>query len=164
MRRRASGRTPMTSSPLASAGGLEHEIARVHAAAVAEALSRFIGGLPMNPATNTFAGCSYPSCGVPTLAAPAGHHADALAERHGLDLIVRDVDGGGDETLVQPLEVGAKLGPELCVQVREWLVEEVDARAAGERAPHGHALPLTAGELGGLAVQQVIEGQQEPPP
>ena len=84
-----------------------------------------------------------------------------LAERHGLDLIVRDVDGRGGETLMQLLEVGAELGPQLCVQVRERLVEEVDARPAGERAPHRHALPLAAGELGGLAVQQLIEVRSE---
>jgi hypothetical protein len=74
--------------------------------------------------------------------------------------VVRDVHGGGGETLVQLLEVGAKLGPELCVQVRERLVEEVDARPAGERAPHRHALPLAARELGRLAVQQLTEGQE----
>ena len=82
------------------------------------------------------------------------HDGDAGGERHRLDLVVRHVDHGLAEPLVEFLDLGAHLDAQLGVEVGERLVEEEEQRIAHERAAHGDALPLAAGELAGLPVEQ----------
>ena len=53
------------------------------------------------------------------------HHRDAGGERHRLDLVVRDVDDGRLQALVQLLDLGAHVHPQLRVEVRQRLVEQV---------------------------------------
>ena len=72
------------------------------------------------------------------------HDRDALAERHRLDLVVRDVDGRGAEARVQARELGAHVHAQLRVQVRERLVHQERERLAHDRAAHRHPLALTA--------------------
>ena len=57
-RHEVQGLRPHADDELAAGGtgGLEHEIARVHAAARRGGAEQVHRGLPMNPATNTFAG------------------------------------------------------------------------------------------------------------
>ena len=51
----------------------------------------FIGGVPMNWATNRSTGWSYSSIGVPHLHEPAvAHDRRPIAHRQRLDLVVRD--------------------------------------------------------------------------
>ena len=83
------------------------------------------------------------------------HHHHAVGERHRLDLVVGDVDGGGAHLLMHALDLGAHLHAQLGVEVRQRLVEQEDLRIAHDRAPHGDALALAAGELARLALEQL---------
>ena len=86
---------------------------------------------------------------------PRIHHHDTVGERHRLDLIVRDVNGGGADLLVHALDLGAHLHAQLGVEVGQRLVEQKDLGIAHDRAAHGDALALAAGQLPRLAVEQV---------
>ena len=48
----------------------------------------------------------------------------------------------------------AHLHPKLRVEVRQRLVEQEHLRIAHDRAPHGDPLPLPAGELARITVEQ----------
>ena len=85
------------------------------------------------------------------------HDRDALSERHRLDLVVRDVDRRDAEPRVELRERRAHPDPELRVEVRERLVHEERLRLAHDRAAHRDALPLTAGQLRGPALEQILE-------
>jgi hypothetical protein len=84
---------------------------------------------------------------------------DARRERHRFDLIVRDVHGGDAEPAVERSDLRAHLRAQRGVEVGERFVEEEHLRAAHDRAPHGHALPLSAGELLGAALEQVLDAE-----
>ncbi len=87
------------------------------------------------------------------------HHRDVVAQRHRLDLVVRDVDRRHLRLVVQVLDLGAHLDAQLGVEVGERLVEQEQRRVARQRAAHRDALALAAGELAGLAIQQVLDLQ-----
>src|SRR5690606_29016740 len=87
------------------------------------------------------------------------HHDDLVGHSHGLDLVVRDVDGGRLEALVDLLDLRAHLDAELGVEVRQWLVEKEDLRVADDGAAHGDALALAARKLLGQAIEQVLEAE-----
>jgi hypothetical protein len=72
---------------------------------------------------------------------------------------VRDVDSRNPEPLVQPGELCPHRHAQLCVEVRERLVHEERLRLADDRPAHGDALPLTARELAGLAVEELLESE-----
>ena len=91
---------------------------------------------------------------------PAVQDRDPLPERHGLDLVVRDVDGGHAESRVQLRERGAHAHAELGVQVRERLVHEEGLRLAHDCAAHRHPLALAAGELRRPPLEEVLEAEQ----
>ena len=80
---------------------------------------------------------------------------DAVGEGHGLDLVVGDVDHGGVEAVVQLGDLDPHLDAQAGVEVGERLVEQEHARVADDGAADGDALALAAGELLGLAVEQV---------
>jgi malonyl CoA-acyl carrier protein transacylase len=85
------------------------------------------------------------------------HHDDAVGHGHGLDLVVRDVDRGRLQALVQRLDLGAHRHAQLGVQVGQRLVEQEDLGVAHDGAAHGHALALAAGEFARVAVEQRVE-------
>ena len=85
------------------------------------------------------------------------HDRDAMPEGHGLGLVVGHVDGGRVQALLQARDGGAHLDAQLGVEVGERLVHEEGLRLAHDRAAHGHALALAAGEVGGLAVEVRLE-------
>ena len=87
------------------------------------------------------------------------HHDDAVAECHGLFLVVGDVEGGRLELPVQALEFGPHLNAELGVEVAERLVEQEGGGLPDDGPPDGHPLPLPAGKGLGLALQQVLDVQ-----
>ena len=87
------------------------------------------------------------------------HHYDLVRHCHCLDLVVRDVDRCCPEPLVQFLDFGPHLHPELGVQVRQRLVEQEYLRVADNRAAHRDSLALAAGELAGIAVEELREAQ-----
>ena len=98
--------------------------------------------------------------GADLLHLAARHHAQPVAERHRLDLVVGHVDRGDRQFAVQPLQVAADLVAQLRVEVRQRFVEQERLRLADKRAAHGDPLPLAARELAGLAVEQVVDLQQ----
>ena len=83
------------------------------------------------------------------------HDDHAIGERHRLDLVVGDVDGRGAHLLVHPLDLDAHLHAQLRVEVGQRLVEQEHFWIAHDRAAHGDALALPAGELLRLAVEQL---------
>ncbi len=85
------------------------------------------------------------------------HHRDTVAHRHRLDLVVGDVDRGHSELALQRGDLGSGLHAELRIEVRQGLVHQEHLRLAHDCTAHCHALSLPAGEVGGLAVEQVLE-------
>ena len=84
---------------------------------------------------------------------------DAVGKRHRLDLIMRDIDHGRGDLLVEALDLAAHLVAQLGVEVGERLVEQEDARIAHDGAPDGDALALAAGELARIALEQRHDAQ-----
>ena len=80
-----------------------------------------------------------------------------VGQRHGLLLVVRDVDCRHAEGALQLLELDPRLEPELGVEIGERLVEEEQPRLAHDGAREGAALLLAAGQLAGLAVEQMLD-------
>ena len=87
-------------------------------------------------------------------------HRDPVAHRHGLDLVVGDVDRGDAEPALQRGDLGAGLHAELGVEVGQRLVHEEDLRLADDGAAHGDALALAAGERLRLAVEVRLEVEE----
>lgn len=114
----------------------------------------------MKPATKALAGRSYSARGVALLQDAAVEHRDAVAHRHGLDLVVRDVHGGDAETALQRGDLGTGRHAELRVQVGQWLVHREHLRLTHDRAAHGDTLALAAGERLRLAVEVVLDVEQ----
>ena len=67
------------------------------------------------------------------------------------------VDRGDAQIALDALEFEAHLVAELGVEVRERLVEQEQFRLHDERAGKRQTLLLTAGELGGFALGEMIE-------
>ena len=123
---------------------------------------KFIAGLPMNPATNWFAGRSYSSSGRADLLHPSAvHHDDLVGHRHRLDLVVGHIDGRGRaQPLVQVLQFGARLHPQLRIQVRS--AARRTGKPAGSRTiarPIATRCRCPPRQLPGVAVQQRSEAQ-----
>ena len=85
------------------------------------------------------------------------HHRAAIAHRHRLDLIVRDVDGRHSEVPLDSRDLRTHLDAKLRVEVRERLVHEKRLRVPDDRAPHGDPLALAARECSWLLLQRVRE-------
>ena len=85
-------------------------------------------------------------------AAMVQHH-DLGGERHGLDLVMGDIDHGGGELAVELGDLDAGIDPQRRVQIGQRLVEEEDAGLAHDGPADGDPLALAAGELAGLAVR-----------
>ncbi len=118
----------------------------------------FIGGVPMKLATNRFAGRVVDLLRRPDLLEhTVAHDRDAMAHRHRLDLVVRDVDHRRLEPALQLDELGTRLHAQRRVEVGERLVHQERLRAAHDRPRERDALPLSAGELRGLALHQLTE-------
>ena len=81
------------------------------------------------------------------------HDDDLVGQRHGLDLVVGDVDAGDAKAFVQALNLGAHLGAQFCVKVGQRFVEQEHFGAAHNRAAHGDTLALAAGQVGRAAFQ-----------
>src|SRR6185437_12325946 len=81
-------------------------------------------------------------------------HGDAVAHAHRLDLIVRDIDRGEPDSLLEALDLEPRRGAQLGVEVRQRLVEQQRGRLAHQRAGERDALTLAAGELARLAIEQ----------
>ena len=80
-----------------------------------------------------------------------------VGERHGLFLVVGDMDKGGADLLLDGLQLILHLAAELEIERAQRLIEKqhggLDDKGAGE----GHALALAAGKL----VRLLVEGLRE---
>ena len=88
---------------------------------------------------------------------PGAHHRDPVTQSHRLGLVVGDVDRGRLELLLDPRDLGSHLHAQLGVEVRQRLVHQEHLGVADDRAPHRDALALAAGQVGGLAVEMLLE-------
>ena len=85
------------------------------------------------------------------------HDDDAVGHGHGLDLVVRDVDRGRAQPLVQFLDLGAHGNAQLGIEIGQRLVEQKHLRIAHDRAPHRDALALAARQLPRIALEQTAQ-------
>ena len=85
---------------------------------------------------------------------------EAVAHRQRLLLVVRDVDEGDPELLLDPLQLDLQLLAELEVERAERLVEQERLRPVDDRAGERDALALAARELGRLPAAVVLELHQ----
>ena len=88
------------------------------------------------------------------------HHRHAVAHRHRLDLVVRDVDRGHVEVVLELADLGPHLHAQLRVEVGERLVHQEGLRMAHDRPSHRDPLPLAAGERARLALEEVLEPER----
>ena len=84
----------------------------------------------------------------------AVHHHHAVGQSHGLDLVMRHIDGRGLDLLMHALDLGAHLHAQLGVEIGQRLVEQEHLGIAHDGAAHGDALALAAGELLRAAQEQ----------
>ena len=127
---------------------------------------RLIAGLPTKLATNVLTGWAKTFLGrVVLLQEAAVHHRHLVGHGHGLELVVRDVDDGRVEVVVEALDLGAHLHAQLGVEIGERLVHQEDARVAHQRPAERDALLLAARQLARLALEQVrdVEHLGAPP-
>ena len=87
-------------------------------------------------------------------------HADLVAHRHRLDLVVGDEQEGRAEIHLQVLQLGAQRLAQLGVERRQRLVHQEDARLAHDGAADRDALHLAARQPVGLAVEQMLDAQR----
>ena len=72
------------------------------------------------------------------------HDRDAVAHRHGLDLVVGDIDDGRAQALMEARDLGASLDAELGIEVGKRLVHQEHCRLAHDGATQCDALALAA--------------------
>ena len=72
---------------------------------------------------------------------------------------MRHIHSGNRHALVQLLQLGPCLLAQLQVEIAQRLVHEEHIRPADQRPPQRDALPLPAGELRGLAVEQMVDAE-----
>ena len=98
---------------------------------------------------------AYSSNGRVDLLDPAlVHHRDAVRGDHRLGLVVRDVDHGDPELVVQAADLEAHLLAQVGVQVGQRLVQQQQRRLDDDGARQRHALLLAAAQLRRIAVAQ----------
>ena len=91
---------------------------------------------------------------------PAGpHHRDAGGEGHRFDLVVRDIDDGRGQALVQALQLDPHLDAQLGIEIGQRLVEQEHLGLLHQRASDRDPLALAAGELRRLAIEHAADLQ-----
>ena len=88
------------------------------------------------------------------------HHHHAVAHHQRLGLVVRDIDRGDADLLLQPHQLDPHLLAQLGVEIGQRLVEQDDARLVDDGARERDALALAAGQLGGVAVGEMRQADQ----
>ena len=88
------------------------------------------------------------------------HDRNARSQRHRLDLVVRHVNNGGIQALVQLFNLGTHVNAQLCVEVRQRLVEQVKLWLPCQRTTYRYPLALPSRKLARLAIQQMLYLQQ----
>src|SRR5215217_3637320 len=91
------------------------------------------------------------------LAVPQDH--DPVGHRHGLGLVVCDVNRRGADPVVELGYLRPHLHPELGVEVRKRLVHEERLGLADDGPTEGHPLPLATRERLGLPIEKTLDGE-----
>ena len=87
------------------------------------------------------------------------HHHDAVSHGHGLDLIVRHIDGRGFQTLMKSLDFSPHRNTQLGVKIGKRFIEQKYFWIAHDGATHRNALALPARQLARVTIQQRIQIQ-----
>ena len=74
---------------------------------------------------------------------PSVHHDNPVRNRQGFFLIVGDKYSGGVQVMNQRPHLVAHVKSQLCIQTREWFVEQENRRMQHKSARQGHTLLLT---------------------
>src|SRR5262249_10149891 len=90
---------------------------------------------------------------VTLLQLSVAEYGDPVPHRHSFDLVVCDVDSRYREPLLQLDQLRACLDAELCVEVRERLVPQINLWVSNDRAAHRDSLALTSREVPRLPVE-----------
>ena len=122
------------------------DVDEIHRRRADEARDELVGGLAVNLQR-----------GADLLNPAVAHDHDAVAERHGLDLVVGHEHGRGRNLRMEALDLDAHLGAQLGIQVRQRLVEQEHLRIAHDAPAERHPLLLAAGQLLRLALQQFVQ-------
>ena len=88
----------------------------------------------------------------------AQHH-HAVGQGHGLDLVVRHIDGGCAQVAVQLGDLDPGLAPQGRIEVGQRLVKQEHFGRAHDGAANRHALALATRQFAWQAVQQVVDVQ-----
>ena len=99
----------------------------------------------------------HPAGGVALLQDAVLEDRDPVTHRHGLDLVVGDINGGDAQSPLQRGDLGPRLNAQLGVEVRQRLVHEEHLRVADDGPAHGDALTLATRERLGLALEVVLQ-------
>ena len=81
------------------------------------------------------------------------HDHNLICHGHGFDLIMRHINRGDLEALMQILDFGTHLHAELGVKIGQGLIKQEHLRVAHNGAPHRHTLALAARKLAREAMQ-----------
>ena len=117
--------------------------------------------MPKKPATRPVGGVTIDLLGRPDLLdAAAIHHHHAVGQRHRLGLIVRDIERGHAEPLLDRAELVAHLHAQLGVEIAQRLVEQQHLRLEHQRARDRDALLLAAGQRRRRALGEILHLDQ----
>ena len=95
---------------------------------------------------------------------PAVHHRDPVGQAHRLALVVRDVDEGDPDLVVDQVQLDQHLLAQLEVERRQRLVEQQHVRLVDQRAGDRHPLLLAAADLVGALAGLVLHLDQRQHP
>ncbi len=84
---------------------------------------------------------------------------DLVGHAHRLGLVVRDVQHGDAQPTLQRQDLAPHVGAKLCIEVRQRFIHQADRRLGDDGAAECHALLLAAGQLAGLALQQMSDAE-----
>src|SRR5436305_14952982 len=82
--------------------------------------------------------------------APIQHH-DTSAHRHGLCLIMCDIDNSSQEPLVEPENIGPCLYTHFYIQVEQWSIHQEDLWLSHNSAAKCYTLPWPTAKCLGFA-------------
>ena len=81
-------------------------------------------------------------------------HNNPVGKCHRFGLVMRDIDRGDAELVMQPRDLEAHIHPQRRIQIRQRLVEEKSPGFTDDGTADGHTLTLSAGQLFRQPVQQ----------
>ena len=85
------------------------------------------------------------------------HHHHTIGQRHRLDLVMGYVDCRHRQLMAEVLDLCPGRDAELGIQVRQRLIHQEHVWLPHDCPGQGHALTLTARELGRLPVQELVK-------